>query len=86
MCISLELSITFNNISLISVFFPAELYLKAHPDRVSRYRYSRHGNLRAFVHPRKFDWRNRGAVGPVHDQKSVGVHKQEVLFSSGQSE
>lgn len=72
---------TFNNISLISVFSPPDVYLRAHPEKVPRYRFFQHSRFRASPYPRKFDWRDHGAVGPIHNQKSVGVSKQEVILA-----
>ncbi|KAK3535310.1 hypothetical protein QTP70_007658 [Hemibagrus guttatus] len=58
-----------------------DLYLRAHPEKVPRYKPSQHGHFGASSYPRKFDWRDRRAVGPVHNQKSVSVSKQEVMSS-----
>lgn len=68
--------IIFNN-----VFFSLDLYLQAQPGKVPRYKLSLHGDLGVSHYPQKFDWRDYGAVGPVHNQKSVCVSKQEVFYS-----
>lgn len=61
-----------NRFSVLSAQQFKDLYLRAHPDKVPGYRSFQHGNLGASPYPRKFDWRDRGAVGPVHNQKSCG--------------
>lgn len=72
--------IAVNNVCLF--FFLSDLYLQAQPEKVPRYKLFPHGRLGLSLYPRKFDWRDHGAVGPVHDQKSVCVlSKQEVFIS-----
>ncbi|KAM9469800.1 cysteine proteinase B isoform 2-T2 [Clarias gariepinus] len=62
-----------NQFSVLSTQQFKDLYLRAHPHKVSKYRFFQDGRLGAPVYPRKFDWRGHGAVGPVHDQKSCGA-------------
>ncbi|KAK2839139.1 hypothetical protein Q7C36_013953 [Tachysurus vachellii] len=40
--------------------------------RVPRFSVLHHGPRRVAPYPQKFDWRERGAVGPVHNQRSCG--------------
>ncbi|KAI5104774.1 cathepsin O isoform X1 [Silurus meridionalis] len=61
-----------NQFSILSTQQFKDLYLQAHPDQVSTYRVSQHDHIKASDYPRKFDWREHGAVGPVHNQKSCG--------------
>ncbi|KAF5880081.1 E3 ubiquitin-protein ligase, partial [Clarias magur] len=61
-----------NRFSALSTQQFKDLYLRAHPHEVSKYRFFQDGRLGAPVYPRKFDWRDHGAVGPVRDQKSCG--------------
>ncbi|XP_034161669.2 cathepsin O [Pangasianodon hypophthalmus] len=62
-----------NQFSVFSTQQFKDLYLRAHPDKVPRYRFFQHGRLGASNYPRKFDWRDHGAVGPVYNQKSCGA-------------
>ncbi|XP_076877216.1 cathepsin O isoform X2 [Brachyhypopomus gauderio] len=48
-----------------------DLYLRAHSDPVPRYNLTRTGSLTAGL-PRRFDWRDHGAIGPVPNQQSCG--------------
>ncbi|XP_035387855.1 cathepsin O [Electrophorus electricus] len=50
-----------------------DLYLRARPERVPRYNLTQHSRLVAGSYPRRFDWRDRGVIGPVPDQQSCGA-------------
>ncbi|XP_060783190.1 cathepsin O isoform X2 [Neoarius graeffei] len=61
-----------NQFSILSPQQFKDVYLRAHPEKVPRYRFFQHSRFRASPYPQKFDWRDHGAVGPVHNQKSCG--------------
>ncbi|XP_058252375.1 cathepsin O [Hemibagrus wyckioides] len=61
-----------NQFSILSSQQFKDLYLRARREKVPRYKPSQHGHFGTSPYPRKFDWRDRRAVGPVHDQRSCG--------------